>query len=1075
MQNMDFNQAFNAEEFENFGCDVVAVRENLNIERFKKFKDRGFDGRYIDDDVRIMIQCKRISDEEDLYKKLKNIEIMKVRKFCPDRYILVLSIDLTIGKKDEILALFGDYIKNENDLIMPEDIKGYFRTDCKYDYLRKRYYSLFLAKNVDLLDLLEGIYNPNVMNRTKLLLEDVERLQKYFVSTKVYEESRKRILNEKVICLTGDPGSGKTTSGKMLVDYLLKNGYVDSVFSVKTVEEVVSVYDSSKRQVFFFDDFWGSTFSFLQYSDNDDRGIDNIIERIRTSDSYMIMTTREYVLTQGMRYYKEFSTSAFDKRVFYRNCDYSDAEKIRILYSRLKNSELSYNVLNHLRYNAKSIILYKNYSPRVVDYFVSKNQDTFVDGREFFKDFRLFLRNPSDYLNQIFIKLSEGARIVAYILAISDSNMQVNYLKINFQKFVKKLDGKEVKASKFLDYLKELLNWFVDLDIEGKIVNFSNYSIHDFVNKKFMEEFIDYEEAFVEGIMFFNQFYNLIFDENDFVTKESKKRLVERFVENFNDLVITYDEEIDGYLKYHPVYYLYHKLWKTLDIYENYRDEELKKVIIKAVDEMFENEYAYLSNNLINIPEIVQKSEECGIYFNKEKIICDYFNCCEEFVDYVYMSLFPKSYYEIIRRVAGYDKNELLSYMLDELDYCGKEFSNYVVKTLFPKFLDIIDVKIPKKIENKIKKYEALNTYNLADENDDIYENFDKEKNIDDVIEECEGEKYDHKDEEEDGFLEILEYSSLSEKNKRKMVQKYNASEGVFSFLYSSEKEFYEFLLSFYEKKESAEEKINLDISVYEELFVYLENESIYYNEYFLIKYAFDSIEDNFNYYSFGNILKKYEVSRETLEELIDKGVLIKLENLVMFSDTLFQIYLSVLYIKQIGSETIYGRDKNQYIGICDSIQDLYIINEKFNTIPFNCYFICPTLKKVIDLGIDSFIDNFNDMEVYGDGMFHFSGDEYIFRIMDMFETFFCKYILIEINDALMPIIEKGNYDEDNTFNVGEFIKKHGEADKEIYQNVIDLYNSFFEMIKKLYKEIIQDNEINLLDRNCIFEEFYTD
>ena len=80
-------------EFEELVRDLLQKHLNLFLESFGEGRDNGIDLRYAyDKNKSLIIQCKRIKDFSQLKYNLQNIELKKVKKLNPKRYIIVIEL-----------------------------------------------------------------------------------------------------------------------------------------------------------------------------------------------------------------------------------------------------------------------------------------------------------------------------------------------------------------------------------------------------------------------------------------------------------------------------------------------------------------------------------------------------------------------------------------------------------------------------------------------------------------------------------------------------------------------------------------------------------------------------------------------------------------------------------------------------------------------------------------------------------------------------------------------------------------------------------------------------------------------
>src|SRR5659263_664208 len=123
MSNYDFHALLEPLEFQELVCDMIQIRDDIFLETYKEGRDSGIDGSYTDGDKKSIVQAKRYQqDFKILYRGLQHIELPKVRKLNPDRYILGISMDFTPKQKDEIVKLFEGYITSTSDVLSRKDI-----------------------------------------------------------------------------------------------------------------------------------------------------------------------------------------------------------------------------------------------------------------------------------------------------------------------------------------------------------------------------------------------------------------------------------------------------------------------------------------------------------------------------------------------------------------------------------------------------------------------------------------------------------------------------------------------------------------------------------------------------------------------------------------------------------------------------------------------------------------------------------------------------------------------------------------------------------------------------------------
>ena len=102
-------------DFQKMCGDIIQIRENITFECFALGKDQGIDYRGFKDGKTIIVQVKSTKNYNTLKSELKNVELAKVKKLNPDRYILMVAMPLLPNQKKEILEIFKDYIVDNLD------------------------------------------------------------------------------------------------------------------------------------------------------------------------------------------------------------------------------------------------------------------------------------------------------------------------------------------------------------------------------------------------------------------------------------------------------------------------------------------------------------------------------------------------------------------------------------------------------------------------------------------------------------------------------------------------------------------------------------------------------------------------------------------------------------------------------------------------------------------------------------------------------------------------------------------------------------------------------------------------
>ena len=723
MAKYDFN-LLHDDDFQRLGCHVVCLRENFEIESFSKYKDKGIDGLYQNKNTKIVIQCKRYKNFNSLFSNLKNKELDKVKKISPSRYILVLATKINKEQKTKILKLFKDYIIDDKDIITGDDLEYYF-TENKYEEAKNEYLSYLSPSYSEYKKMLDLNINKAIYKDTEWLINDILKYSKYFVATQSFNKAKKALNESKIILLTGDPGSGKTTNAVMLIDYLYKNKKIKEFYKVNSCKDIMSLLDENISQAFFIDDFWGSTNVFQKFNPEEENKLLYIIEHLESANNtYLILTTREYILQQKMNNFKNLKSLVTDKRIFFKNNKYTKIEKINILLKHAASSNLDLDYIAKLTYNADYIVSLPNYSPRFVSSYLDKITDIKKDSMTFVKDFIDYLDHPYDYFSNIFNDFSLGAKMILYLLGLV-SSLEYEDLKYSFIKVAKKLDN--INPSEFDDYLHELESSWIDINVRDNKVFFTNYTYEEYTLEILKNKIIDFIDVLIEELPIFNFIFNII-NMNIQLDDRIKDKVIERIIKEYD-----YWKVLDDY---NYAFWARKDLnqgdiiWQLIRIAKEYKSFKLlnfikDKVILNIENYKF-NIFNVEDDDLGSVPELLKKLEELGIDLDMEDLIIKYISKAVTMNQIYALRYLPLKYQPYIK---NYLKNiftqdniiEKLCCDLWLLSYDGFTMKYEMLLDDFPDILKYLGLKLTKEIKTIIND-------NKLDHHDNNYK-FDNKPN----------------------------------------------------------------------------------------------------------------------------------------------------------------------------------------------------------------------------------------------------------------------------------------------------------------------------------------------------------
>ena len=404
MLNYDF-QILQPNEFECLTRDLLQKKEDVFVESFTPGKDGGIDLRFAKiKGGKAIVQAKRVKDYPALIKALKK-ETSKVRALKPERYILSTSVGLTPANKEDIKVLFAPYIKETSDILGRDDLNNLLGQN--HD-IEKQYYKLWLGSTA----VLEDILNKRINNWTSIEMDAIRREVATYVMNDSFNQALEILSKHRYVVISGIPGIGKTTLSRMLVNYLLSDGYEEFVM-LQNIEDAAQKLTEGKKQIFFFDDFLGATFF-----EGAEKGFGNrlvaFIDKVKHEpDKLFVLSTREYILAEAMQTYEIFSTKNIELAKCVLNLShYTESIRARILYNHLAMAELPTAYIKALLtdHHYLRIVRHINFNPRIIETFLNSELCKKVDPEKFVALFIDFFDRPNAVWEMAFKQLKPLAQ-----------------------------------------------------------------------------------------------------------------------------------------------------------------------------------------------------------------------------------------------------------------------------------------------------------------------------------------------------------------------------------------------------------------------------------------------------------------------------------------------------------------------------------------------------------------------------------------------------------------------------------------------------------------------------------------
>jgi hypothetical protein len=505
MPNYDF-RSLSSYDFELLSRDLLQEELGIRLESFAPGQDGGIDFRYRSPNGDIIVQCKHYADWDALYWVLKNKEAQKVSRIKPARYVLAVSTPLTPRRKDEILALLRPHCARASDILGREDLNNLLGL---YPEVERSHVKLWLTSEAVLARFLQG----GIWGDSELTLQRIRQRTCRYVSNASLPRARKILGRHHYCIIAGIPGIGKTTLAEILLIEYVERHRFQAVRIANDLAEIKGVKNPDKRQVFYFDDFLGTT-GLDKLQKNEDRRLLEFIGEVAANKKWrFILTTREYILNSAKMRYESLAHPPVElKPCIVELADYTAPIRAKILYNHIFFSDLRDSfkraLLEKQRY--RQVLSHKNYNPRIVEHLTARHNVAHIQSRQFFRHFIQNLDNPTRVWDHAFRnQLGEAAQHLLLALCSMPDVVLLDDLESAFRDLYQRRREKLGFAAGSRDFehaLKQLDGNFIRISLseDSRIVSFHNPSVRDFLENYLADSPTDVVDL-IESARFFDQ------------------------------------------------------------------------------------------------------------------------------------------------------------------------------------------------------------------------------------------------------------------------------------------------------------------------------------------------------------------------------------------------------------------------------------------------------------------------------------------------------------------------------------------------------------------------------------------
>jgi hypothetical protein len=680
-------------------------------------------------------------------------------------------VGLTPLNKDEIIKIFNGYIKSPSDIFGKDDLNNLLG---QYPEIEKNHFKLWLSST----NILQKIIRNDMLNRSNFEEERIRKEIDIYVQNDSFNDAISILSDHNYVLISGIPGIGKTILARILIYNYLSKDYELVVVS-SDINEAESLYERGKKQLFYYDDFLGRNFLEERLKKNEDQRLVRFIEKIKSgSNKKLIMTTREYILSQAKLKYEIFAHSNLEIAKCIIDLEkYSKLIRAEILYNHLFYSNLPPGYIHALLIDRSylKIIDHLNYSPRIIQFMTDKGKIDRISEREFFDFFIRNLDNPINIWEHSFEnEISKSSKYFLYAMLISDDQIFEKDIEKSFEKIYKNessIFNFEMNQEDFIKSLKELENTFIEIskvqsgrscglakkNKTKNLIQFQNPSIKDFLINKVRNN-LNLISSLIDGTVYLNQLFNIyrIYSEN----KSYKILLDDNLVLKLINNIIQKFDNLEG-IRMHRYYENANKhYWeveklsnikKLYDLASFFNLKEYPKIVKFIITKLsqFENENSIKpidTSTLLEILIILNKN----INYKDKEYFEKYFTSIEVMNDISNLikikKYFPKIFEKLFDNGKGFEEMErvIIEVVNNDFDFVcnGDEFNLDIAEELksnleeFGKNLKIDFQDLIVDLENIIaEEYNNIDPGDyLEDEYPRNYSHNNEEKIIEDMF-----------------------------------------------------------------------------------------------------------------------------------------------------------------------------------------------------------------------------------------------------------------------------------------------------------------------------------------------------
>ena len=475
-------------EFEALCNDVMSRMLDRKLQRFGPGKDGGID---LTDDAHrrnIIVQVKHYTKSgfPALLTALRG-EVSKVEKNNPTAYYVCCSKELSPDNKRDIYLLFSDYMASTDNVISLIEINDFLQDATNADILRK-HFKLWLSSTNVLTEILSG----DIGIDSEMLAVDIEHDAKHFVRTTAFDSALACLDQSNALIITGNPGSGKTITSKMLVLHYLALGYrlrFTSAGADLAALKRALAQSPDAQEIILLDDCFGQAYFNMKESQGTE--LTQLIKYVNTRPSKKLLMNSRVSFFQEAQERTPELVRCFDNKLsktYVLNMDnLSYVEKAKIFYNHLYFQSLPPEYLANIKHEKKyrDIVKHKNFNPRIIEFVCNPRHWSPVAATDYSAFVLRCLDNPEQIWQEEYERrLNVADRILLNTLfSLTEGYISLDFVRKCYNHRISLTPNLDPSIDHFEQALRRLLGSMINIvDLGGvKFLTVANPSVNDFI------------------------------------------------------------------------------------------------------------------------------------------------------------------------------------------------------------------------------------------------------------------------------------------------------------------------------------------------------------------------------------------------------------------------------------------------------------------------------------------------------------------------------------------------------------------------------------------------------------------